>query len=246
MVWGKNHMRAKIVFKSDKPVSEIKARLQAANWMPEQDTPLASEIKADIMEAVALEHKQAALAGYQFVVYDFATEARGILCHNDNEYTVRLKNKDVLSLQASAQHLIEDFQDLPTTPVGGIAFQPIQILEKGVRIPMMEGHLLRDTAEKVVYARIEKFVEYRTFRYAALISLILMAATLGNSFFGHDYWKDVKFGAQVEWLFDILAKLVGSSVMTAIISYINYHAFLKSLDHGVIRWQIPKVKDTPK
>ena len=217
-----------------------------ANWLPEQDTPLAREIKDEIMAAVALEHKQAALDGYQYVVYDYATDARGILCYTNGEYIVRLKNKDVLSLQASTQHFIEEFHDLPRAVPGGITFRPIQILEKAVRHPMLEGYLLRDKKEKLAYARQEKFVEFATFRFAALFALCLMAATFSNTLISAEYLRGIKYGAQIEWFFDILQKLVGSSVMTAIISYMSYRAFLKSLEHTIIRWQIPKVKDTLK
>ncbi len=239
-------MRSKIIIRTDLSLEEIQIFLKEHHWTTDQDSETARVIKDEMLDAVALEHKEDAIRNFKFVVYDYNTDAAGILCHENDTATIRLKNKDVLSLQVSTQHLVELLKTFSHLKNKRLAIDTINILEKRIRRPLLEGHILDSDKARLAYARKEKIVEYRIAKFATGLALFLLVASFVKTVFPPAFLKNPSYGAQLEWMFEILEKLIGSSVMTAIISYLNYHAFVKSLENTIIRWQIPKVQDTFK
>ena len=243
---GGFQLRSKIIIRTDLSLQEIQTFLDEHHWTTDQESETARVIKDEMLDAVALDHKEDAIRNFKFVVYDYSTDAAGILCHDKDTATIRLKNKDVLSLQVSTQHLVELLKTFSHQKNKRLEFETINILEKRVRRPLLEGHVLDSKKARLTYARKEKSVEYGIAKFAAGLALFLLVASFFKTVFPPAILKNPNYGAQLQWTFEILEKLIGSSMMTAIISYLSYHAFMKSLEDTFIRWQVPKVQDTFK
>ncbi len=239
-------MRAKIVAHSEFTYDEILSRLVECKWLADQTSELAQRIKNEIIEAVAWEHKQETIDNFKCVVYDYPTDAYGILCHTKYVATFRMKNKDVLSLQVSAMSLVELLTKFANAKRKSIKFETIDIMELGIRRPLIEGHIINGLAARVAYARKEKAVEYRVSKYALAITVFLMAVSFSRTLFPRAYFADMGLGPQIEWAFETIGKMIGPATITTTISFLNYRAFFKSLENTLIRWQMPKAQETFK
>lgn len=228
-------MRARLCFTTDLVQESLVVVLKEHVWWPhfEQSSGEALALIRDVKGTVEDSDIPMFEASNKIVVSHTPTGARGTLSLEHGVWVLRLLNSDIHLLQLACQTIVTQVVEHASRNQKKIAFSdPVQIVENKRKETIIQGQTLATQESRLAYARSQKSVEYSIAICGAIVLLALLLLTFPWT------WRDFQSLPET-WLFSVFEKFIGSVAVTALISYVQYRSFFRSLRGGTIRWSLP-------
>ena len=230
-------MRALIKFKSshDAMKDTLVVILKDYNWWPsfDQDTTNAQSIISEVQSSVDDKDAELFKEVEKVVLFHTPTGSSGTLSLEHNVWVVRILNSNIQLLQVACEIFIAQVMEYTMRNHKPIDFMgDIKIVERKQKESIIAGRTLASPQARRTYARLHRGMEYKIFIIGVIVFVILLFITFPYQF------RDFN-NLQQTWLFSIFEKLIGSIVVTTLISGAQYITFLNSLRDHSIRWSVP-------
>jgi len=228
-------MHAKIVFTSDFEDESFIVLFKSNQWWPtyDQASSDAEKIVIEMKDAVKESDVPLFMESKKFVLLSAITDTHGTLSFENKSWVLRLLNPNISLLQLDCQVFVHKCIKYANQNDFMILFHdnPVQLVERHRKEPIIEGKILASKKDRLLYAKKQKRLEYSISVTGLVVFITLLLLTFPWPF------RDPSNLAQ-QWVFTIFEKLVGSVVITSLISYAQFHSFYASLHQDSIKWTI--------
>ena len=228
-------MHAKIVFTSDFEDESLIIILKSNQWWPtyDQTSSDAEKIIIEMKEAVKESDVPLFLESKKYILLSAITDTHGTLSFENKSWVLRLLNPNLSLLQLDCQVFVHKCVKYATQNDYRIQFHdnPVKLVERHRKDPIIEGKILATKKDRLLYAKKQKKLEYSISITGLIVFIVLLLLTFPWPF------RDPGNLSQT-WVFTIFEKLVGSVVITSLISYAQFHSFYASLHQDSIKWTI--------
>ena len=174
-------MHAKIIFTSDLEDESLIIILKGNQWWPtfDQESSDAENIITEMKASVKESDIPFFLASKKFVLLSAVTETRGTLSFERNSWVLRLLNPSLSLLQLDCQVFVHKCMKHAGQMQKKITFYqtPVQLVERNLKDPIIEGKILASKKERLSYARKQKKVEYAIGIIGFAVFVVLLFAT---------------------------------------------------------------------
>ena len=216
-------MHAKIVFTSDFEDESLIVIFKSNQWWPmyDQASSDAEKIVTEMKDAVKESDVALFLESKKYILLSAITDTHGTLSFENKSWVLRLLNPNISLLQLDCQVFVHKCIKYANQNDYTILFHdnPVQLVERHRKEPIIEGKILASKKDRLLYAKKQKKLEYSISVTGLIVFITLLFLTFPWPF------RDQSNEAQ-QWLFTIFEKLVGSVVITSLISYAQFHSFL--------------------
>lgn len=224
-------MRARFKFRLDCTDESLVGLFKESHWYvvdSDQQTQIIEEVRGSLDKSDTGHFDAAA----KIVIKEALSESKGVISAEE-VHVARLLNDSVYGLQQACERLALLLSDYGHTRRKTLDFSgPVQIVEIGRKLTIIEGTPIATSRERWKYSRKQKATEFWISIAMFSLFVLLLIAT-----YPYD-WRNAKDTVQV-WRFSVMEKFIGSVAVTGLVSLVQLVIFHRSLRRHTIRWEIP-------